>query len=789
MYQRLGYYLQMVAAFLLLALTHYFASGFLPIADCDETFNFIEPVHYLLYGSGKQTWELCSQYALRSWLFSWMYAWPAVFIRGAASLSSADVYFYLRIFNGRIAALAELFFVYSVWSAFSGKAAMVALLLLLVNYPIPHAAVSVLPTSFVMICNFVVLGCWLRTRAWTATTWSKARAKTLKGVPPHLRWCVCMALFFSVFGGVAGWPFAGVVAVPIGLDLLLRFPKHAILFTAASFAVVVAAGMAMDARYYCRWTLSGWNVVLYNVFGGANRGPDLFDVEPWHFFWKNLTLNFHLMFVAVLLAPLIVLCTPRREPHSRGSHTIAGIGGSTSSFSTTIEPMQRFASAGDLRAAAVGTLPGSPTSPLTRARLHRVDTPERRSPLLSARHPHLALTAASITHTAGCSRGRELLYMTPFFAWFGFWMCVAHKEERFMSPAYPFMVLAATRAICFLFFPSAEDESREATPTSVGVAGAAADEGSASASSRVPTSRPTSPPASTWTKALVWRRYAGLAFLVLFFLLSYSRAMAVYTFYSGPERVFYDWYPVLRAEAQRRWAAKATLAAREGGAQPLTPGTTAQQARELNAYFTLCLGREWYRFPSSFFVDHRWTRYQFLNTSHFHGMLPVSFVTAEAGHESGFLWSPPPPHSARGDAGDREVGGSCTCGAPNVNDLNQEIKEQYVQDPVRQCDAVFDSLPPPTHVTPAEFLDERRRRHLDTVFTRSLLNATVLRAVVDAEGEVFHHVDEAYAVMDVDRTPMWCRVLYYPFGISKRCAVWRPLVLHAKEEEFASGIS
>lgn len=28
-----------------------------PVGDCDETFNYWEPTHLLLYGSGMQTWE------------------------------------------------------------------------------------------------------------------------------------------------------------------------------------------------------------------------------------------------------------------------------------------------------------------------------------------------------------------------------------------------------------------------------------------------------------------------------------------------------------------------------------------------------------------------------------------------------------------------------------------------------------------------------------------------------------------------------------------------------------
>ena len=39
------------------------------IHDCDEVFNYWEPLHYLLYGYGMQTWEYSQQYALRSYLY------------------------------------------------------------------------------------------------------------------------------------------------------------------------------------------------------------------------------------------------------------------------------------------------------------------------------------------------------------------------------------------------------------------------------------------------------------------------------------------------------------------------------------------------------------------------------------------------------------------------------------------------------------------------------------------------------------------------------------------------
>ena len=40
-----------------------------PIQDCDEVFNYWEPLHYLIYGFGFQTWEYVPRFALRSWAF------------------------------------------------------------------------------------------------------------------------------------------------------------------------------------------------------------------------------------------------------------------------------------------------------------------------------------------------------------------------------------------------------------------------------------------------------------------------------------------------------------------------------------------------------------------------------------------------------------------------------------------------------------------------------------------------------------------------------------------------
>lgn len=50
------------------------AALFAPIQDCDETFNYWEPAHYLSHGYGLQTWEYSPDYAIRSWLYIALHA-------------------------------------------------------------------------------------------------------------------------------------------------------------------------------------------------------------------------------------------------------------------------------------------------------------------------------------------------------------------------------------------------------------------------------------------------------------------------------------------------------------------------------------------------------------------------------------------------------------------------------------------------------------------------------------------------------------------------------------------
>lgn len=73
--------MQPVNAFFFFLAANLLAALFAPIQDCDETFNYWEPTHYLSHGYGLQTWEYSPVYAIRSWTYVALHAIAGSFRR------------------------------------------------------------------------------------------------------------------------------------------------------------------------------------------------------------------------------------------------------------------------------------------------------------------------------------------------------------------------------------------------------------------------------------------------------------------------------------------------------------------------------------------------------------------------------------------------------------------------------------------------------------------------------------------------------------------------------------
>ena len=46
-----------------------YIAQYMPIMDCDEIYNYWEPLHYMIYETGHQTWEYHYNYALRTYSY------------------------------------------------------------------------------------------------------------------------------------------------------------------------------------------------------------------------------------------------------------------------------------------------------------------------------------------------------------------------------------------------------------------------------------------------------------------------------------------------------------------------------------------------------------------------------------------------------------------------------------------------------------------------------------------------------------------------------------------------
>ncbi|KAL1518698.1 hypothetical protein AB1Y20_002985 [Prymnesium parvum] len=266
-----------------------------PIADCDETFNYWEPMHFLLYGEGLQTWEYSPAYALRSYAYLALHAAAA---RLAAPLVVRRAQFFaVRAALGALSALLEARFARRVCVWASTEVGEYTWLLLLSSAGMFHAAVAFLPSSFAMLAVLVAWTAWMDAAAPRASASLKARA-------------YATAIFAIAGGCLIGWPFLCIAAVPLALDAIISLGP--IKFAAISMraaAVFVLPSAAFDSYMYGKPVLAWLNILLYNRSAASGAGSQLYGVEPWYFYLINLTLNFNLALPAFLLAPLVLLAT------------------------------------------------------------------------------------------------------------------------------------------------------------------------------------------------------------------------------------------------------------------------------------------------------------------------------------------------------------------------------------------------------------------------------------------------------------------------------------------------
>ena len=77
--------------------------------------------------------------------------------------------------------------------------------------------------------------------------------------------------------------------------------------------------VVVDSYFYGKMTAVFWNIVKYNVFPDASRGPDLYGTEPWYYYLLNLSLNFNILLPMALFSLPALAITSRIDRHRLGN--------------------------------------------------------------------------------------------------------------------------------------------------------------------------------------------------------------------------------------------------------------------------------------------------------------------------------------------------------------------------------------------------------------------------------------------------------------------------------------
>jgi alpha-1,2-mannosyltransferase len=558
------------------------------IHDCDETFQVLEPVHYLLYDYAFQSWELSSEYALRSYLYAFVFSCIVFPVRVVLLVTGVEharkkILFYLlracvAVFTAKSDALV-------VVEAIRMERRVGAVCLLVMSFSTGFfcAATSLLANTFAMACvsravaNALAYQNFCSSKSSNNSSNRRSSSKSNKkkkrkekvsdeeeeeeeeiveieevviesrAMERACMWCVVAV--------IVGWPFAGIACVPIGI-----FSVCIIRMKRTFRAIVVPSLLLMLISTFCDTLFYGgfsngflrtklissvFNLIKYNVRGTG--GSKLYGTENYSFYFRNLFLHFNVAFLLALPAPLLAFF----------SHVLQNI-------------RQR------------------------NKELKKKQTTNITTKLV----PWKAMMVCAL----------------PFHVALIFFSLMPHKEERFLYIAYGPLALSCGISVAAIFdtfriFKRIKLPGKENSIFVKGIRRA---------------------------MSLLAAEF-GILLLIVFMLVSASRTYALVSYYGAPIEIY--------------------------GALPLKPHGWLPD-RKLQDEINVCVGDEWYRFPSHFHLPNERYRLRFIKGA-FTGALPM-YYEGKALHG--------------------------TAGAPEgLNDKNQEHERQWFLNATERCDFLIES--------------------------------------------------------------------------------------------------
>ncbi|KAA1467884.1 asparagine-linked glycosylation 9 protein isoform a [Dentipellis sp. KUC8613] len=287
------------------------------IQDCDEVFNFWEPLHYLDRGYGFQTWETSPAYAIRSWAYVILHYLPAKFMSFVApDVGKRAAFFSVRVALAIVSSICEAKLFDTVKHKINNRVARYMFFMMATSAGLWNASSAFLPSTFAMY----------------TTTLAYAFAIVPASNTDSRRTLIATALFAT--GAIVGWPFALALAIPFVFEELFLFAGDQVssearanwlvnrwtrlLLCGAAAAQIAVPVLLIDTYFYGKVVAVPWNIVKYNVFPDAARGPGLYGTSSWTFYFLNLLLNFNILLPLALLSLPALYVTSRVDRRRLG---------------------------------------------------------------------------------------------------------------------------------------------------------------------------------------------------------------------------------------------------------------------------------------------------------------------------------------------------------------------------------------------------------------------------------------------------------------------------------------
>ncbi|KAI0012988.1 Alg9-like mannosyltransferase [Xylariaceae sp. FL0662B] len=288
--------IQPITAFYVFLVANAISALFAPIQDCDETFNYWEPTHYLSHGYGSQTWEYSPEYAIRSWFYIALHAVVGNLRRLLPRPTKVAEFYFIRYVLAFVCSLCQVILFRVISFTLNPRVGLFFLMATVMSPGNFHASTAYLPSTFAMYMSLLGTAAFMNWRGGLRTSWG---------------------IWWFAVGGILGWPFASALSAPFlieeGIFAMLsdrqRFYETILRVGRGIIAalLLVVGDAAINTFFYKKPEIVAWNIIKYNIFSSTG-GPNLYGTESWTYYFRNLAINFNIWFVLALLSlPLFLV--------------------------------------------------------------------------------------------------------------------------------------------------------------------------------------------------------------------------------------------------------------------------------------------------------------------------------------------------------------------------------------------------------------------------------------------------------------------------------------------------